>query len=713
MKSILPPPDAAGLPVPPGGTAAAAWAHDWAATPLGPPAGWPRALKTAASIVLGSNVPMFLGWGPELLLIHNDSFGEIVGDRRPALGRPMREIWADIWPLVGANPERAFAGETVYMEADPRPVRRGGREEMVWFTYCYNPVRDERGEVAGIYCVITAANSDERTEERLRESEERFRLIADSAPVPMWVTKLDRRRGFVNRAYVDFLGISYDDAVDFDWREIIHPEDGARILAESIAGEASLKTFTLEARFRRGDGDWRWLRSISQPRWGAGGEHIGFIGVAHDITEWKLAEQALRDVNETLEGKVAARTADLSTALDRLTAEVADRERAEEALRQAQKMEAVGRLTGGIAHDFNNLLTPVIGGLEIISAGLEEERLKRIAEMALEAGRRGAKLTSQLLAFSRIQRLNMAAVEVNRAIGNLGQILSRTIGPDIVIRTALDPQAGHALCDENQLENAILNLAINARDAMPDGGELLISTEIVAEPLGPDLEAGDYVALTVADTGHGMAPDIAARATEPFFTTKPFGQGTGLGLAQVYGIARQAGGTLRIDSREGGGTVVKLLLPQVAPSESQSEAGATDRPVGMAEPGGNAHILVVDDDEDVRAFVADALAQLGYRVDTAKDGAAALAAIGAAVPDLMLLDFAMPGMNGAEAARAARAMRPGLPILFVSGYAESAQIEAALGNEAAMLRKPFGADELAAAVESALDRASRTDSTSR
>jgi PAS domain S-box-containing protein len=703
MKSILSPPDTAGLPVPPGGTAAAAWAHDWAATPLGPPESWPQSLRTAASMVLGSNVPMFLGWGSDLLIVHNDSYGEIVGDRGPALGRPMREVWADIWDKVRANPERALAGETVYAESDPRPIRRDGREETLWLTYCYNPVWGEDDDIVGICCVLTAANRDEHGEERIRESEERFRLIADSAPVPIWVTKLDRRRGFVNRAYVDFLGISYDEAVDFDWRGIIHPEDGPRILEESIAGEASLRPFILEGRFRRGDGEWRWLRSISQPRWGAGGEHIGFIGVAHDITEWKLAEQALRDLNETLERSVADRTADLTQALERLTAEVAERERAEEALRQAQKMEAVGRLTGGIAHDFNNLLTPVIGGLEIIAAKLEDERLKRLAEVALEAGRRGAKLTSQLLAFSRIQRLHMSPVDVNRVIGNLRQMLSSTIGPDIEVRSKLDPEAGHALCDENQLENAILNLAINARDAMPEGGELTISTTRIAEPAGPDLEAGDYIDITVADTGHGMTPEIAARATEPFFTTKPFGKGTGLGLAQVYGIARQAGGTLRIDSREGGGTAIHVLLARVAPEVGKGAGDtAADSANAASEQASGAHILVVDDDEDVRAFVADALAQFGHRVEMAADGEAALTNIAAAAPDLMLVDFAMPGMNGAEIARAALALKPDLPILFVTGYAESAQIEEVLGGAAAILRKPFGAEELAAAIDAAL-----------
>ncbi|MDQ8755895.1 response regulator [Sphingosinicella sp. LHD-64] len=699
MKSILPQPGAAGLPLPPGGNASAAWAHDWAATPLGPPEDWPQSLKTAASIVLGSNVPMFLAWGPELSVLHNDSYGEVLGDRRPALGKPLPEIWSDIWDQLDPLRAKVLSGETVFVEAAPRPRRRGGVAETIWVTSCYTPVRGEGGGIEGIFGVV-AGISDESGEQRIRESEERFRLIADSAPVPMWVTRLDRKRSFVNRAYVDFLAISYEEAVDYDWRHIIHPEDGPRILAESLAGEASLETFMLEGRFRRGDGEWRWLRSISQPRWGPGGEHIGFIGVAHDITEWKLAEEAMLGANRTLQRSVTERTADLGAALAQLRAEQTERERAEEALRQAQKMEAVGRLTGGIAHDFNNLLTPVIGGLEMIVGRLDDPRLKRIAEAALESGRRGAKLTTQLLAFSRIQRLSMAPVAVNQVIGNLRQILAHTIGPDIDVRTVLDRVAGHALCDENQLENAILNLAINARDAMPDGGVLTISTAAVDEPGDAELAAGTYVRVSVADTGHGMTAEVAARATEPFFSTKPFGKGTGLGLAQVHGIAHQSGGTLRIDSRETAGTTVQILLPRVEPE------GVTATPPGPRETrsddGPVADILVVDDDADVRAFIAAALGDLGHRGAVAPSGQAALAALDEAVPDLMLVDFAMPDMNGAELAMAVRARHPDLPILFITGYAESGQIEQALGRSVMVLRKPFGIDELAQIIRAAL-----------
>ena len=281
-----------------------AGAQDWAATPLGPAEAWPQSLKTAASIVLGSTVPMFLAWGPDLLLLYNDGYGEILGDRGPAYGKPVREIWADAWERIRPNAERALAGETLFFESEPRTLRRDGIERPVWLTFGYNPILGEDGRIGGVFGAVTAVSHDAAAEDRARESEERFRLIADSAPVPMWVTKLDRKRSFVNRAYVDFVGVSYEESVDYDWRNIIHPDDVERILAESLAGEASLKLFVLEGRFRRADGEWRWLRSISQPRWGPNGEHIGFIGVAPDITEWKLGA-------ELLEGRVAARTADL------------------------------------------------------------------------------------------------------------------------------------------------------------------------------------------------------------------------------------------------------------------------------------------------------------------------------------------------------------------------------------------------------------------
>jgi PAS domain S-box-containing protein len=640
--------------------------------------------------------------GPEHVFeMANASYQTLVG-RHDLIGKPVREAVPEVegqglFELLDKvySSGEAFSGRSVSVHLQRRAD--GPREERL-LDFVFQPIFDSSGAVSGIFADGYDVTDRIAAETALRESEERFRLIADSAPVPMWVTRLDRKRSFVNRAYAEFLGVPYEEALDFDWRERIHPDDMEKLLADSLAGEATLRLFSLEGRYRRGDGEWRWLRSISQPRWGPQGEHVGFIGVAIDVTEAKEAEAALREVNETLERRVAERTGDLSAALDRLQAEVGERLKAEEALRQAQKMEAVGQLTGGIAHDFNNLLTPIMGGLELIAARVDEPRLKRIAETALESTRRGAKLTGQLLAFSRIQRISMAPVPVNEVIEGMQRLLRHTIGGSVEIETRLDPSAGHGRCDANQLENAILNLAINGRDAMPEGGTLTVSTDRLTLTGEPDLEPGEFVRVTVADTGHGMPPEVAARATEPFFSTKPLGKGTGLGLAQVYGIARQAGGTVRIESEEGRGTAVHILLPSAEAAPDPPPA-ALDHSRGPGTDARGARILVIDDDGDVRAFLAESLEALGCRVEAAASGAEGLDNLRARRPDLVLLDYAMPGMNGAEAAAAARELHPGLPIVFVTGYAESEQLEAALGGDVPILRKPFTLDDLASALE--------------
>jgi PAS domain S-box-containing protein len=657
---------------------------------------------------------MAISNGPDHVLeMVNESYIRMVG-RRDLVGKTVREAFPD---LEGQN----FFGLLDHVYKSGRPVSgraqrlrlqrtADGEPEERLLDFVFQPFTDENGTVVGIFAQGNDVTEQHVVELALRESEERFRLIADSAPVPMWVTRIDRRRSFVNSAYQEFLGVAYEEALNFDWRTRIHPDDAQRLLAESLAGEATLKPFALEGRYLRQDGKWRWLRSESQPRWGPHGEHVGFIGVAHDITEAKEAEAKLREMNETLERRVAERTSDLKAALERLQAEVADRLRAEEALRQAQKMEAVGQLTGGIAHDFNNLLTPIMGGLEIISSRLTDERLKRLARTGLDAAQRGAKLTGQLLAFSRIQRISMAPILVNQVVHNMKDLLRHAIGSEVHVDLVLDPAVGNAMCDANQLENALLNLALNARDAMPSGGTITLRTSRVSVERAADLEAGDYVQLMVTDTGAGMPPDVLARATEPFFSTKPTGKGTGLGLAQVYGIARQSGGALRIESMPGQGTTVRILLPEASGEEASSETSSERTAVETARTAAaDSHILIIDDDMDVRAFLSSALGSMGYSVAEADCGEAGLRQLGESRPDLVLLDYAMPGMHGADVARIAREREPDLPIVFVTGYAVSDQLEAALGPDVPVLRKPFTVAQLASLVEEQLGCAKGTE----
>jgi signal transduction histidine kinase len=379
--------------------------------------------------------------------------------------------------------------------------------------------------------------------------------------------------------------------------------------------------------------------------------------------------------------------------------DMTERRGAEEALRQSQKMEAVGQLTGGIAHDFNNLLTAIIGNLDMIHAKVSgSERLQRLAANALEAARRGAKLSTQLLAFSRSQRMRLGSVDLHALIEGMSSLLAQSVGPSVRVELDIDDQARYVRSDSNQLELALLNLAVNSRDAMPDGGTLRISTSRSSQ-IGKGLPPGDYVDIVVRDTGTGMTEDVRRRAIEPFFTTKPIGQGTGLGLSQVYAVVRESGGALRIDSEPGDGATICLTLPaampEAVPEPTLDDVAPASAPAPVPER--DHHVLVVDDDALVRRFMTESLRSLGYRVDALDDGAAALEFLKSSSVDLLLVDFAMPGMNGADVARHAQAMHPGLRVLIVSGYADSAALEAALGS-ARQLRKPFDLNELGTAV---------------
>jgi signal transduction histidine kinase/CheY-like chemotaxis protein len=400
--------------------------------------------------------------------------------------------------------------------------------------------------------------------------------------------------------------------------------------------------------------------------------------------------------------QLQARARLLSEANARLVEEMAARGKAEEALRQSQKMEALGQLTGGIAHDFNNLLQVVHGAFELIRRKPDDmAKVAAWSENGIAAAERGASLTRQLLAFSRSQKLELRSFVVADLIADMHDLLVRTLGPDIVLTVALDETRASVMSDRTQLELAVLNLAINARDAMPDGGRLVISTAIRAiEPGDPLLEPGEYLDLSVADTGEGMSPEVSERAFDPFFTTKGVGKGTGLGLSQVYGVARQAGGAARIVSTAGQGTVVSLLLRRSAAADEVGEAPSAPQPILAPERGGA--ILVVDDEDAVRSLACQTLELLGYRVLEADSGAKALDMLETVRPDLMLFDYAMPVMNGAELARLARQLQPGVPIVFASGYADTDQVEAALGGEATILRKPFNMDALARTVAALL-----------
>jgi signal transduction histidine kinase len=378
--------------------------------------------------------------------------------------------------------------------------------------------------------------------------------------------------------------------------------------------------------------------------------------------------------------------------------DMAERRRAEEALRQSQKMEAIGQLTGGIAHDFNNLLTAIIGNLDLIRMRSKAEPgIQQLAQSALEASRRGAKLSSQLLAFSRSQRMSIGPVNLEKLLSGMQGLIAQSIGPNISLSVDVQPLARYVLSETNQLELAFLNLAVNARDAMPKGGTFTIAARVAQSSETTHLPSGDYIAIDVTDTGIGMNEETRARALEPFFTTKPVGQGTGLGLSQVFGVVRESGGSVRIESELGNGTTIHLLLRTV-PSDVQ-ERDITRPSSGPVQTNHTSDrvILVVDDDRQVRRFVSSSLQTLGYETYEAANGAAALEMLDTLRPTLLISDFAMPGMNGAELASRAQRRLPGLRILIMSGYADSAAIDTAVGATR-ILRKPFDVSELSTAV---------------
>jgi signal transduction histidine kinase/ActR/RegA family two-component response regulator len=420
---------------------------------------------------------------------------------------------------------------------------------------------------------------------------------------------------------------------------------------------------------------------------------------ARHLADLERARGELRDLADTLETKVEDRTRDLAAANDRLTAEIAERERAEARLLQAQKMEAIGQLTGGIAHDFNNLLTAVVGSLDLLLRRTDDPKLRRLAGNALQAADRGAQLTSQLLAFSRRQRLSPSPVHPNEIVSGMGDLLARTIGPHVRVETRLEGNLWQALADPTQLEVMLLNLAINARDAMPAGGRLTIATRNV-DPVPPqitnELSPGQYVAIAVSDTGTGMSPTVLARAFEPFFTTKEQGKGTGLGLAQLYGFAKQSGGTARIDSREGEGTTVTIYLPR-----TERVSVVAEPEILQPGPTERVRVLIVDDDDDVRNVAAALIEEIGYEVETAESGEAALKLLTPGRFALVITDVAMPGMTGVELARQLRRSSPDLPIIFASGYADVQTFGEELLRES-LLKKPYRIAELAARISAAL-----------
>lgn len=513
----------------------------------------------------------------------------------------------------------------------------------------------------------------------------------------------DGCRRLLGRRHPALFGSTAADA----WPEL------AQLHADAVAAGRIGQSLSFRARHFAANGEGceeAWLDLDFSPIPGAdGGPAPGILVVVVDQTQRMRAEFDLTRLNETLEARVAERTGALASAIDTLNEEIADRQAAEEELRQSQKMEAVGQLTGGIAHDFNNLLTGIIGSLDLMQRRLAQGRLEdlsRYATAAMTSANRAAGLTHRLLTFSRRRPLDPKVTDVNRLVAAIEDLLRRTISEKIDLELAMPASVWRLRCDPNQLENAILNLAINARDAMPDGGRLRIETEnaILDDDRAKrwDMTPGQYVRLAVSDTGVGMPPEVAEHAFEPFFTTKPLGVGTGLGLPMIYSFARQSGGGVRIESDVGQGATVSIFLPRCL-----DDGAAADEPTEAAvhPAGGGRVVLVVEDEQSVRSLVMEVLQEQGYRGISATDGTSALEVLSSdAHVDLLISDVGLPGLDGPQLVAAALRHRPDLKVFFMTAYArEAPAAPAGFDRPIAVLLKPFTVEALLNQVRLSLD----------
>jgi PAS domain S-box-containing protein len=556
-------------------------------------------------------------------------------------------------------------------EAEGWRVRKDG--STFWANVVIDPVRDPQGNLVGFAKVTRDLTARRAAEEELRASEERFRMLVQSVTdYAIYLLDPEGRVSSWNAGAERFKGYLADEIMGEHFSRFYTDED-----KQAGIPRIALETARSEGRFEaegwrvRKDGTRFWASVIIDAIHNDEGELIGFAKVTRDLTEKREIEEQLR---------------------------------------QSQKMEAVGQLTGGIAHDFNNLLTGISGSLEMMQMRLTQGRAAEIDRYVLAAQgavKRAASLTHRLLAFSRRQTLDPRPTNINRLLNGLEDLIQRTVGPSVRVEVVGVSGLWTTLVDANQLENAILNLSINARDAMPDGGALTIETankwldERAARQ--HDLPVGQYVSVCVTDTGIGMTPDVVAKAFDPFFTTKPLGQGTGLGLSMIYGFARQSGGHVRIYSEVGQGTTMCIYLPRHAGDALSDDE---DRPPASSEPAGEGEVvLLVDDDPTIRMLAREVLTDAGYAVIEAPDGPSGLRILESnAKIDLLITDVGLPGgLNGRQVADAARTSRPDLKVLFITGYAENAVVGGGrLEKGMFLLSKPFEMELLAARIQEIL-----------
>ncbi|WP_338477536.1 ATP-binding protein [Pseudomonas trivialis] len=702
--------------------------HDWASTPLGPLDQWPDVLKTTVALCFASSFPQAIIWGPRLITLYNDAFAPILGKKPEALGRPFNEIWHEVWDDISPIAADAFEGHATYIENFPLVIEREAVPEQAYFTFCYSPIRDPQGRVVGMLDTVTETTPTVFLARRLAVLDVIGRSVTGATDAQTIMTA-------TTQLLAEHLQVSICAYADMD-----ADEDGFTIRGEwsaqgtpSILGRYRLADFGERAVSCLRAGQPLVIRNNLEelpPHESVNFQALGVTATicmplikdgrltalmaVHDrqarfwstydlallgeVTErsWAHIERVRADVavreglaaytelNATLEQRVEERTLALA--------------QAEAALRQSQKLEAIGQLTGGVAHDFNNLLTIIRSSVDFLrQPGLSQERRQRYMGAVSDTVERASKLTSQLLAFARRQPLNPEVFDVSQRVRSIGEMLESVTGARIHVHVELPDQPCYARIDPSQFETALINIALNARDAMDGQGTLSLKVAC-DQPLprirGEASSGQPHVSLSLVDTGAGIAGDNCERIFEPFFTTKAVGKGTGLGLSQVFGFAKQSGGNIDVASTPGQGTVFTLYLPQVE-GEAPAQPPDEEEPLTLIQNNALRHVLIVEDNLEVGRFANQILQDLGYQTTWATDAEQALALVDAdaMVFDAIFSDVVMPGITGVAMAKVLRQQRPELPVILTSGYSDELADSGYEGFE--FLPKPYSADQVA------------------
>ena len=693
-------------PVSGGACGALIRSRDWSRTVLGPIEQWSPQLRSTVNTIVNSPVAKVLMWGPDAVMLYNDGYARIAGGKHPdAIGARVVDVWPELAEFNRGIIAEVTRGEVKFFRDQPMTLRHDGAVHEVTFDLFYTPVHDFDGQVGGVMCTVVDNTERVAAERQLARSESELQIVTDALPVLISYVDREYVYRFANSFYEDWVGLTPAEVVGRHVGEVIG--QAAFAIRKPWMDRALLgETVTADARLPHRDGGDRASELRYIPRIEADGSINGFYILVFDIEERvarermlerqvrhrERAEHQLRQLNETLEARVIR--------------EIDERRLAEAGLAQAQKMETIGKLTGGVAHDFNNLLQVVSGNLQLLAKDIAgNERAERRVANAMAGISRGAKLAAQLLAFGRRQALEPKVVNVTRFVRGMDDMLRRAIGEAIEVETIVGGGLWNTFIDPAQIENALLNLAINARDAMDGRGKLTIelgnaSLDDAYARSHSEVVAGQYVMLAVSDTGSGMAADIIDKVFEPFFSTKSEGKGSGLGLSMVYGFVKQSGGHVKIYSEVGEGTTIKLYLPRAIGPEDV-EVTTSGGPIA----GGTETVLVVEDDDEVRATVVEMLGDLGYGVLKAVDASSALSVIESGIPiDMLFTDVVMPGtLKSPELARKARERLPDLAVLFTSGYTENSIVHGGKFDAGVeLLSKPYTREALARKFEQVL-----------